>query len=179
MEALIYVWHRDALDTIDSYFIPASRYVNTRLDTWVTTITISHWEIKDSSLDSRYDEERANPLIVPLQQTRSENKFKGVLSKKLANLSYEETSSSLCITGDKHGRFWTCLVISSQTGGSHMQDSAESVSEKLTFFINQQSSGRCLAFLMLLGSLCVQIAEEYDRIISNLMQMLGLGVSRR
>jgi hypothetical protein len=40
--SFIYMWHPDALDTIDSYFGASSRFAENREATmWTTTITLS------------------------------------------------------------------------------------------------------------------------------------------
>ncbi|RFU28998.1 hypothetical protein B7463_g7345, partial [Scytalidium lignicola] len=172
IEALIYIWHTDALDTIDNYFTPSSQFSNTTGSAWITTITISHWRLEEKHIDKMYDEKRANPLIIPLGEKAIRGEDHNAPSGKI---KFEETASSLVITGDKRGMFWTCLFMSSLMEEDSMPAHAQAISEALTLFINQQSSGRCLAFLILLGHLCVQIAKEYDAVIDTLMARLSLG----
>jgi hypothetical protein len=45
-------------------------------------------------------------------------------------------------------------------------------------FINQQVSGRCLVFLILLGHFSEKLAEEYDTILKRLDGIVELGVCR-
>ncbi len=143
---------------------------------WTTTITISHWELEDPLLDPRFNELRANPLVISLGEKALRGKNTSTSDVGSGKIKFEETSSSLVITGDKQGLFWTCLVMSSQVDEESMPSYSVALAEALTLFINQQSSGRCLAFLILLGHLCVHIAKEYDRIIEALMEKLSLGV---
>ncbi len=143
---------------------------------WTTSITISHWELKDPLLDPRFDEERTNPLVIPLGEKALRGKNRTSLDGDSGKIRFEETSSSLVITGDKQGLFWTCLVMSSQVDEDSMLPYSIALAKALTLFIHQQSSGRCLAFLILLGHLCVHIAKEYEHIIEVLMEKLSLGV---
>ena len=179
MEALIYVWHSDALDTIDSYFIPSSQFANTKDDVWKTTITISHWNFKDPLLDERFNEKRPDPFVIPLSDKAIQGKESTKPGKKSPITKFEETCSSLVITGDRHGIFWTCLLISSQIDEDSMNSYAYDVTQTLNLFINLQSSGRCMAFLVLVGYLCVHITKNYDRMIDGLMQSLDLEVIAR
>jgi len=43
-------------------------------------------------------------------------------------------------------------------------------------FVNQQASGRCLVFLILLGHLSEKLAEEYEAILKRLDTIVELGV---
>jgi hypothetical protein len=50
VEAFIYIWHPDALDTFDNYFGASSRFADTREALWTTSITISHWSIRSAEV---------------------------------------------------------------------------------------------------------------------------------
>lgn len=54
LQAMIYMWHTDALDTIDDHLGVLSKFSDlhnqssdTRGDVWITSITISHWRLQD------------------------------------------------------------------------------------------------------------------------------------
>jgi hypothetical protein len=90
----------------------------------------------------------------------------------------EERSSSLVITGDPSGYFWTCSIWSSLTEHKLVSGLIEALPQVLQRFINQQVSGRCLVFLILLGHFSEKLAEEYDSILKQLDSIVELGVRK-
>lgn len=88
----------------------------------------------------------------------------------------EERCSSLVSTGDPAGNFWVCSMWSSLTDAESISAPINSLPKVLQRFINQQASGRCLVFLILLGHLCEKLAAEYEMILSRLDLIVGLGV---
>ena len=85
-------------------------------------------------------------------------------------------SSSIAITGEKKGGLWTCLVLSAVMDEAAMKDYVHELPETLNIFIHQQSSGRCLAFLILLGHLCKHLHDEYEKILEKLTAIVDIGV---
>lgn len=90
----------------------------------------------------------------------------------------EERSSSLVITGDPSGYFWICSIWSSLTDHDPVSGLVKTLPQVLQQFINQQASGRCLVFLILLGHFSEKLAEEYDSILKQLDGIVELGVRR-
>ena len=90
----------------------------------------------------------------------------------------EERSSSLVITGDSSGYFWICSIWSSLTDHEPVSVLIRSLPQVLQRFINQQVSGRCLVFLILLGHFSEKLAEQYDSILKELDGIVELGVCR-
>lgn len=177
------MWHPDALDTFDSYFGASSHFAEAREASgdWTTTITISHWSIRPTSLSEdhirRFKENRSNGDFPPVSiaklglrppQRRNREPIKP------ADI-VEERSSSLVITGDPSGYLWICSIWSSLTTADSISGPIHSLPSVLQRFIHQQACGRCLVFLILVGHLCEKLAGEYEMILSRLDVIVGLG----
>ncbi|KAL3424188.1 GTPase-activator protein for ras-like GTPase containing protein [Phlyctema vagabunda] len=180
--SFIYLWHPDALDTFDSYFSASSRFSDTReANIWLTTITISHWSIKPISLSpdhiERFKENRNNGDFPPVSIARLG--FQDAPRRNTRDLDptdvVEERCSSLVITGDPSGTLWVCSIWSSLTDSETLSIPIQSVLPTMQCFLHQQVCARCLAFLVLLGHICENLAGEYDVILSRLDIIVGLG----
>jgi hypothetical protein len=182
--SFIYMWHPDALDTIDSYFGATSRFAENREAVmWTTSITISHWSIRPTSVSKehheRFNENRNNGEFPPqsIASLGSTKKQRRILeSLKDADI-VEERSSSLVITGDPQGYLWICSIWSSLTDFESLSSPVGFLPKLMQRFIHQQTCSRCLVFLVLLGHLCEKLAGEYEMILSRLDVIVGLGVS--
>jgi hypothetical protein len=189
LKAFICGWHPDALDTFDSYFGSSSRFSDTREAMWTTTITISHWSIKEAKLPKaqtdRFYEGRIKGLFPPdsiaalslLEAEKGSGKSMSINDKPPKTVEIEERSSSLVVTGDSHGVFWVCTIWSSLTKHKALASHINSLPAILQLFIHQQVSGRCLVFLIILGHLCEKLAEEYENMLDELNKVVDLGVS--
>jgi hypothetical protein len=102
--------------------------------------------------------------------------LEGVISPPLSQKKFGQRSSSIAITGEKRGGLWTCLVLSSLIDEDTMTDYIEKLQGTLNIFTHQQSSGRCLAFLVLLGHLCRHLHYEYENILGSLTEIVDIGV---
>jgi hypothetical protein len=102
--------------------------------------------------------------------------LEGVISPPLSQKKFGQRSSSIAITGEKRGGLWTCLVLSSLIDEDTMTEYIEKLQDTLNIFTHQQSSGRCLAFLILLGHLCRHLHYEYESILGNLTDIVDIGV---
>jgi hypothetical protein len=102
--------------------------------------------------------------------------LEGVISPPLSQKKFGQRSSSIAITGEKRGGLWTCLVLSSLIDEDTMTDYIEKLQGTLNIFNHQQSSGRCLAFLILLGHLCRHLHYEYENILGSLTEIVDIGV---
>lgn len=150
---------------------------------WTTSITISHWSIRTTSLSQehheRFNENRNNGDFPPV--SIASLGFGNKKSKKTEALPptaiVEERSSSLVITGDPSGYHWISSMWSSLTDAHSISQPVGSLPKILQSFIHQQACGRCLVFLVLLGHLCEKLAVEYEQILSRLDVIVGLGVS--
>lgn len=178
------MWHPDALDAIDSYFGATSRFSENReAMMWTTSITISHWSIRPTSLSQehheRFNENRNNGDFPPVSiaSLGFGNKKRKKAEALPPTAIVEERSSSLVITGDPSGYHWICSIWSSLTESESISQPIGSLPKILQSFIHQQACGRCLVFLVLLGHLCEKLAGEYELILSRLDVIVGLGVS--
>jgi hypothetical protein len=149
---------------------------------WATTITISHWSIRPTSITKelleRFEEPRQNGDFPPVNVARLGAAVNASAKSEMTPLNdiVEERSSSLVITGDSHGYYWICSMWSSLTNYSSISTPIDSLPRVLQLFIHQQACGRCLVFLVLLGHLCEKLAGEYEIIISRLDTVVELGV---
>jgi hypothetical protein len=173
VKGFVYLWHPDALDTFDDYFGSTSRFQDRRETLWTTTITISHWCVgSNNGKDSQqFEETRKNGDFPPAGIAEL-----GGSTYKAETYIMEERSSSLVITGDPSGYFWICSIWSSLTEHGSLAFLIQSLPQVLQRFINQQVSGRCLVFLILLGHFSEKLAKEYEDILKRLDTIVELGV---
>jgi hypothetical protein len=181
------MWHPAAIDTFDSYFGSLSSFGDVREDdSWITTITLVYWAFEPRSdvlepnppspAENRYTEPRQRGKFPPsnmLQQSQNERDMSG--DDNIQN-TIEERSSSLVITGDSQGFLWTCSVWSSLIKDSDLNVST--MAWILRLFKHQQSTGRSLAFLSLLGTMCEKLSAELDLTLKGCDEYVKLGVSR-
>lgn len=171
----IHKWHPDALDAIDDYFGTSTRFIDYfGSNRWITSISVSHWTIRNrhGDRDGSY-----------LEKHRQRGKFPpdnvielGEVSSILEQYITEEHSSSLMVTGYPSGHGWILSIWSGVTDtesiASVVKDVACGVMDK---FIHQQATGRCLVFLVFLGHLCNKLAIEYNKLLTELDGVMGIG----
>ncbi|KAE9369730.1 hypothetical protein N431DRAFT_345331 [Stipitochalara longipes BDJ] len=179
VKGFVYLWHPDALDTFDDYFGATSRFQERRETVWTTTITISHWCVgSNSDKDpAQFQETRKNGDFPPagIAALGGDTYSSRTTTGEAATYIMEERSSSLVITGDPSGYFWICSIWSSLTEHESVSVLIQSLPQVLQSFINQQVSGRCLVFLILLGHFSEKLAEEYESILKRLDTIVELG----
>ncbi|KAK4465126.1 hypothetical protein QBC42DRAFT_26114 [Cladorrhinum samala] len=171
----IHKWHPDALDSIDDYFGTSSRFIDYfGTNRWITSISVSHWtmRIPRGDGDSSYVEMHRQRGTFP-----PDNIVKlGELPSILDQYTIEEHSSTLIVTGYPSGHGWIMSIWSGVTDAESIaalvKDVACGVMDK---FIHQQATGRCLVFLVFLGHLCNKLAIEYNNLLTELDQVMGIG----
>jgi len=214
LQALIYMWHTDALDTLDDHLGVLSRFSNIHNqssnglgDVWITSITISHWRLRNDYENYIYDlEEEAEEEEKAKEggehrepkneagrygKTRRKGLFvntdfppKSVSDKRsLAEegqrqlSTIQELSMSLVITGDRMGRCWTCSIVSEVIDEKVIAGYVDKITDILQMFIHQQYVGRVLCFLLLLGYMCESLSKECERFAEELDKIMGMDVS--
>lgn len=90
-----------------------------------------------------------------------------------------EIAISMGITGDYSGRGWTCSIICELFSEEEMTGHVREAARVMQMFIHQQYSGRSLVFLMLLGHICNQLAQECSRFVEELKDIVPSRVSIR
>ncbi|KAH8205701.1 hypothetical protein TruAng_000195 [Truncatella angustata] len=171
--ATLYLWHPQALSAFDDYFGPNSRFMDSREGmSWTTSINISHWLISEGSIDSIWENS--------FHEGRNYGNFPPDTIPVIAELQkeciLEERSSLLVFTGDSLGHLWICSMWSSLVEPDALRAVvAGDIRRVQQIFIHQQSTGRCLVFLILLGHICENLAVEYERILKRLGLVVGLG----
>ena len=181
VQAFVYMWHPHAIDTFDNYFSSFSNYADSR-DTheWATTITLVHWafdpptynlDMKSKFPRSRYSEDRLQGEYPPrsVRMLSKSDKINRSISDYI-----EERSSIIVVTGDAKGYMWTCSIWSSLMEPKHLPvESIKTISE---LFKHQQSTGRDLVFLALLGCLCERLSAMLEEGLEKLKSYVELGV---
>ena len=172
--------HPRAIDTFDNYFGSFCDYADSReTQLWVTTITIIHWAFKSPTYNydesttprSRYDEDQLQGEYPPRsvrmlsKNDRNNRSVPGYI---------EERSSIIVITGDAMGYMWTCSIWSSLMETKHLPEASIITNSEL--FKHQQSTGRDLIFLALLGCLCERLAAILEEGLNELKSYVELGV---
>ena len=167
-------------------------------------ITISHWEFKPKGFPERlldlFDEARRSGPMPPPKLLEAVTAISVNSAQAPSPVSHGkkrepndldmtcnigECCSSIVITGDPLGSFWTCSIISSlvreelgESSDHHsMTDYTNQVKEITQLFIHQQSIGRRLAFVILVGHLCSDLTKEYNKIIEYLEKLMKFSVS--
>lgn len=98
----------------------------------------------------------------------------------------EEQASTIVFSGDPKGTFWKCSILSPlfRDGPGTSKDDpelplaayVEPVQEIVQLFAHRQAIGRRLSFVMLVGHLCDLLAQEYNRIVTHLDNILDISV---
>ncbi|MCJ1399477.1 hypothetical protein MMC11_002679 [Xylographa trunciseda] len=185
VQAFVYMWHPRAIDTFDSYFSSFSNYANSLdHDSWTTTITLVHWafepptyklDTKSTAPRSRYSEDPLRGeyppqnvrmlLRVPrLKDEKDYRKIPGYI---------EERSSLIVVTGDAKGYLWTCSIWSSLICAQDVP--SQSIMNISKLFRHQQTTGRNLIFLALLGLLCEKLNAELEHGLESVKNYVELG----
>ena len=105
-----------------------------------------------------------------------ERRPKGAAQSHLSKI--HELGLSLVITGDEMGRSWTCTVICELFDEAEVAMYALKVSEILQMFIHQQEAARSLAFLLLLGEMCLKLSRECTKFMLQMDEVMHLTASK-
>ncbi|MCJ1386636.1 hypothetical protein MMC17_009762 [Xylographa soralifera] len=180
VQAFVYMWHPRAIDTFDNYFTSFSNYADSReTQSWSTSIALVHWafdpptynlDIKSTSFRSRYSEDRLQGEYPPRNVRMSS---KNDRNNRSISGYIEERSSIIVITGDAKGYMWTCSIWSSLIETKHLPVASIKMISEL--FAHQQSTGRDLIFLALLGCLCERLAAVLEEGLEKLKSYVELG----
>ena len=186
MQAFVYMWHPQAIDTFDNYFGTLSTFVDTQEeDFWTTSITLTYWDFESPiyllepksgpSSKSRYIEPRQRGQFPPpnVRMLRVDDKRSS--DSRGAKGSIEERSSAIVITGDSRGNLWTCSIWSSLLDDDQIP--VPMIEELLNLFKHQPSTARSLAYLLILGLLCERLASRIEDALDSLGNYIELGVS--
>ena len=187
--------HPQAIDAFDTYFQPRSIFTNANTnDIWATSITLVYWYLQEpaTNLDlnqdsvsnerSRFYEKMRNRGIFPASNVKKLDSIQQVAKGSAANLSdkrsvyIEERSAVLVFTGTPDGHLWICSLWSSLVDDESLEREIENLRSTLQMFKNQPRTGRVLAFLHLLGIVCLQMTKMTEKILQQLEDYTNLGV---
>jgi len=199
IETFVHIWHPQALDTFDDYINSKVGFSNSEANSsqfWITSITIPHWILKPKDLSNDplrtfHDKRklRKHGQIPPQRVLENRNLGKptgwlgkllspgGSASETVGAEELEERVSSVVVTGDHLGNFWICSVLSPSVKEETMSPRVEEVHNTMKLFLHCPSAGRRLAFVLLVGQVCTDIAREYADIVKFLEKVLEEKVS--
>jgi len=196
LQALVYMWHPDALDTFDDHLGSLSKSstghtqsstimndLNGRVDpgdVWISTITLSHWRLQsdyEKALSSLEDANDAEPGIMTDFPPHSVSDKRSIAEEGQHHLlSIREMSMSLVFTGDRLGRCWTCSIMCELIDEKAVSNYMLEIMKIQQMFIHQQYTGRSLCFILLLGYLCQSLAIECENFAEQLDKIMGMEV---
>lgn len=183
VKAFIYMWHPPSIDTFDDHFRGSSRFSDAKADSWITSITLSFWclrQEKHTNAYSIFDEGRDNapfpPEKVALVKKVKSHWWQKQKSKNFNAQEIEEGSCSLIISSDNSGDWMACTVISSVLPEFMMAGCIREMTQVLAEFLHQPQTARCLTFLIFLGAMCDSLSKEYETILEELTKAIKLGV---
>jgi len=135
--------------------------------TWSSSLTVMHWSISPFE-DEKSGHVKRFPATAP-SSPRSKHSTPDRDMKTSAEQCYwmQETAhaTTILMTSNSLGDFIKCSVVSEILPESEMYSFADTASEIWTMFSNQPQTGRCLAFLHLVGLLCEVTSVKYEKIL--------------
>jgi len=173
----------------------------TEFSQWTTSITVAAWGLRPTSfpedLVARFDEGRKHGEMPPkklLAMAGPDKERRWIKTRQNSSETeepmtrqLEEQASTIVISGDPHGTFWKCSILSPlfrDEPDASKDDSEPSstacvreVEEIVQLFVHRQAAGRRMSFILLVGHLCHLLAEEYQSIVTYLDEVLDISVS--
>lgn len=204
VEMLIYVLHRGSIDCIANHMFRFSRFSLNANSPWVARITLRGWMLQDLEADGMRAEDTGglrlvekpkapdggprplkeglrgsedDPIYIPIgsKRERALNQLKG--QHKAERKQVVLTVSSVVMTTTAFGDFSKITIISKIIPGSKLRRASEEAQKLWRVFVHQPQTARCLVFLLLLGLLCQEIAQQYNKAGDYFADILSLDVS--
>ncbi|KAK0651171.1 hypothetical protein B0T16DRAFT_403272 [Cercophora newfieldiana] len=166
MGPFVYVWHNELLDALEDHLGTASIFSHSCTEsTWSSSLTIFHWSIslfhdENSGHTKRFPEEDIAHL------SPRDGPDAGTGKSECHWIQEEAHPTTILMTSNALGDFIKCSVVSELLSESALYKFAHTASEIWTMFSNQPQTGRCLAFLHLVGLLCEATSVEYEDILN-------------
>ena len=167
--------HPNAWDTIVKYYrsTPSFQDVRQGLETydsagkliWTASITVPNFTLASSIRDHciRPQSEAFHP----------KNSFKS--DSDDAPNYIQETGTSICMSGDKYGEFWTCSVLGVGVTNEAFKD-LQSLQQMLEACKYERISARHFVFIFWLTKMCGEITRRYEVILKALVTRMELKV---
>jgi len=200
---LIYVLHRGSIDCVANHMFGFSRFYLNDSSPWVARITVTSWMLQDLEPHDRgandtgslppakqpevpqgeegYRRRKEKPIYIPANSKREKalHHLKGIKGgqHKVKRKQVALTVSSIAISTTAFGDFSKTTIISEILPGSKIIRAGEEAQKLWRVFIHQPQTARCLAFLLLLGLLCQEIAQQYNQAADYFADILNLDVS--
>lgn len=188
----MYVLHSESAAVVANHILRFSRFSCQRRDTWVAGITLRGWKVgsnvppkaggtrkpheatrKGEIAALRVEVSDDDPIRLPLRMRDAWIKYREIDE----NLAIELQISSIIISTNAFGDFSKCTVVSESVDDQKMGLIVQAVRKLWQKFINQPQTARCLVFLLVLGEMCQEIAQDYQKAIETLASVLKLDVS--
>jgi hypothetical protein len=131
VSAFIYIWHPHSRDTFDDYLSSpgssALRFNEWRaghFEEWTTSITLHHWKTAPEAFPEElidvFSEEKESAHIPPMISLVNAPSNVSSSTNTESFKKLEERSSSIVVSGDMRGDFWTCTILSSSIEEEYM-----------------------------------------------------------
>lgn len=161
MRPFVYIWHSELLDAFEDHLGTASVFTNTNTEsTWSSSLTIFHWSISpfknETSGHTKPFPEESSPHLRLGPEPGEQNHW----------IQEGARPTTILMTTNAMGDFIRCSIVSEMLPELAMYKFADTASEIWTMFSNQPQTGRCLAFLHLVGLLCETISVKNEEILN-------------
>ena len=196
------MWHTESIDCFDSHFSGSSSFLCHRDEEWLTRITLRYWSLNPHQSQTERDGGReptpnsAGPFQigqeecwVGYQSDFDEERMCISLPESLAKALKEGSRthdqllykavpkvSSIIISTNPFGDFGKCSTISEILPECIMVHLCENAKEVWQKFVHQSQTGRCLIFLLFLGSTCQAMARKYREALGYFVRLIKLDV---
>ena len=153
-----------------------------------------YWFLKEPDQDSQRDSEKEEKSRF-FEEMRNRGAFPASRVKGLSTIqafqrakgstqtqvderpeNIEERSTALVFTGSPDGHLWVCSLWSSLVEDESLRQEMKELQSILEMFKNQPKTGRTLAFLYLLGIICLNMTKMTEEILRKLEGYTNLGV---
>ncbi|KAI0453698.1 hypothetical protein F5B21DRAFT_504978 [Xylaria acuta] len=199
-----FVLHPEAVDGFANQLLQISRFFCHGNGRWLARITLRNWTLDDNDEAAETPPKLPHPFVRWMRQKlstvrgiegRSKTQnfrddqismpkgLKMAFSRLNPDASDREAKnpkkvllkvSSIIISTNDFGDFSRCTVISDILPPSAMNLLGTDLKELWQAFVHQPQTARCLAFLLVLGVLCEQITEGYEKATDWFVKLLQL-----
>ncbi|KAH8742641.1 hypothetical protein F5883DRAFT_595571 [Diaporthe sp. PMI_573] len=192
VELLICVLHRGSTDCVANHMFRFTRFsLHTGLQ-WIARITVRSWMLKDIENNETPEGEdgfrgsEGNPIYIPggskreqalTRLKRSEEGQENSVKNGQAKAKSKQVVlnvSSIVISTTAFGDFSKMTIVSEILSASKLRYAGNEAQKLWRVFVHQPQTARCLVFLLLLGLLCQEIAQQYNDAANHFASILSL-----
>ncbi|KAK0715081.1 hypothetical protein B0H67DRAFT_553679 [Lasiosphaeris hirsuta] len=164
----VYIWHNELLDAFEDHLGSTSTFThNSTETTWTASLTVLHWSILPFKNEKSGHVHRF-PADDPLPQRRKARQQPSSAAAKETQqhwITEKAEPTTILMTTNALGDFTKCSIVSKMLPECAIYRFADTATEIWTMFSNQPQTGRCLAFLHLVGLVCEATSAHYEEIM--------------